>query len=93
MTGDRLPEDVLKSLERKQLAPFYLFYGPGEFRLEKVLDKIRDLFIPESARDFNIEILYGGEVDPTEIINRAQTIPFLGQNRLIIVRRTEDFSA
>jgi len=93
MSGDLRPEDVLKSLEKGQLAPFYLFYGPGEFRSEKVLDKIRDLFIPESARDFNLEILYGGEVDPADIISRAQTLPFLAQNRLIIVRRTENFKA
>ena len=42
MARELEPEDVLKSLEKGQLAPFYLFYGPGEFRLEKVLDKIRE---------------------------------------------------
>ena len=66
MNRDLQPENVLKSLEKGQLAPFYLFYGPDEFRTEKVLDKVRGLFIPESARDFNLEILYGGEVDPTD---------------------------
>ncbi len=64
MPGDLPPDDVLKSLEKAQLAPYYLFYGPGEFRLEKVLDRIREGFIPESARDFNLEILYGGEIEP-----------------------------
>ncbi|UCF57244.1 MAG: DNA polymerase III subunit delta [Deltaproteobacteria bacterium] len=93
MAGDLLPEDVLKSLEKGQLAPFYLFYGPGEFRLEKVLDRIRNDFIPASARDFNLEVFYGGEkTDPAEIINRARSVPFLAGNRLIIIRRTENFS-
>jgi len=93
MAVDLFPEDVLKSLEKGRLDPFYLFYGPGEFRLEKVLDKIRELFIPEAARDLNLEILYGGETDPAEIINRALSMPFLARNRLIIVRRTEEFKA
>jgi len=93
MAGDLLPEDVLKSLEKGQLAPFYLFYGPGEFRLERVLDKIRDTFIPESARDLNLEIFYGDDADPANIINGAQTLPFMAQNRLIIIRRIENFSA
>lgn len=93
MPKDLLPEDVLHSLEKQKLAPFYLFYGIGEFRLEKVLDKIRNDFIPESARDLNLGIYYGGEADPTEIINRAQTFPFMAQNRLIIVRRIEAFRA
>lgn len=93
MSEDLHPEDVLKSLEKGQLAPFYLFYGPGEFRLEKVLDRIRNVFIPESARDFNLEISYGGETDPIDIINRACSVPFMAQNRLMIVRRTENFKA
>jgi DNA polymerase-3 subunit delta len=93
MTRDLLPEDLLKSLENGQLAPFYLFYGPEEFRLEKVLDRIRNDFIPPSARDFNQEIFYAGEkTDPAEIINRARSLPFLTGSRLIIVRRTENFS-
>lgn len=91
MASELFPEDVLHLLEKGQLAPFYLFYGPSEFRLEKVLDRIRECFIPESARDFNLEILYGGEIAPAEIINRAQSIPFMANNRLIIVRRTEQF--
>jgi len=92
MAGDLLPEDLLKSLANGQLAPFYLFYGPEEFRLEKVLDRIRNDFIPASARDFNQEIFYAGEkTDPAEIINRALSLPFLAGSRLIIVRRTENF--
>jgi DNA polymerase-3 subunit delta len=93
MARDLPPEDLLKSLEKGQLAPFYLFYGPEEFRLEKVLDRIRNDFIPASARDFNQEIFYAGEkTNPAEIISRCQSLPFLTGNRLIIVRRTEKFS-
>jgi DNA polymerase-3 subunit delta len=93
MARDLPPEDLLKSLEKRQLAPFYLFYGPEEFRLEKVLDRIRNEFIPASAKDFNQEIFYAGEkTNPAEIISRCRSLPFLSGNRLIIVRRTEQFS-
>jgi len=93
MAGDLSPEDILGALEGGRLEPFYLFYGPGEFRLERVLERIREDFIPQSARDFNLEICYGGETDPSDIVNRAQTLPFMARNRLIVVRRTEEFSA
>ncbi len=93
MAGDLPYEDLLKSLEKGKLAPFYLFYGPEEFSLEKVLDRIRNDFIPPSTRDFNQEIFYAGEkTDPSEIISRARSLPFVTGNRLIIVRRTENFS-
>jgi DNA polymerase-3 subunit delta len=94
MARDLAPEEVLKSLKEGNLAPFYLFHGPGEFRLEKVLDKIRSSFIPAAARALNVEVFYGGEkIDPAEIISRARSFPFLASNRLIIIRRTEKFRA
>jgi DNA polymerase-3 subunit delta len=94
MARDLAPEEVLKSLEEGDLAPFYLFHGPGEFRLEKVLDKIRSDFVPAAARALNVEVFYGGEkIDPAEIINRSRSLPFLASNRLIIIRRVEKFHA
>jgi DNA polymerase-3 subunit delta len=94
MKGTLLPEDILRSLKKGELAPLYLFYGPDEFTLERVLARIREEYIPGSSRDFNLEICYGGEAnaDPYDIINRAKTIPFLASRRLIIVRRMEVFT-
>lgn len=96
MSQDLSPEYILKQLEKRQLPPLYLFYGPSEFRLEKALNRIRENFIPEGARDFNLQIFYGVKTNPEDviaaIINSARTFPFLANNRLIIVRRTEDFS-
>ncbi|MDY6882010.1 MAG: DNA polymerase III subunit delta [Desulfatiglans sp.] len=95
MPSDLVPEKVERDLERGQLAPFYLFYGDSEFLLEKTLSKIRLTYIPEAARDFNLHLFYGEKSDkstPGEIIDCARSLPFLSSNRLVIVRRTENFS-
>jgi len=86
------PDNVLISLRENALAPFYLFYGPEEFWVEITLDKIKDGFISKSARDFNLETLYGGENSPNEIISRARSLPFISSHRLILVRNTEKFT-
>ena len=94
MAGAVNPGDVIKAFQKEQLAPFYLFYGPGEFRLEKTLDQIREGFIPASFRELNVQIFYGDKkTNPEEIIHCARSFPFLAQNRLVIVRRVESFSA
>jgi DNA polymerase-3 subunit delta len=94
MSDDRQPDDVLKSAKKGQPAPYYLFYGPGEFRMERVLKTLRSLLVPEEARDFNLEVLYGDEaIEPEQIINKASSVPFLADRRLIVVRRTESFKA
>jgi DNA polymerase III subunit delta len=93
MAGDLQPEDVTQALNKGKLAPFYLFYGPNEFLIERLLENIRDKYIPENARDFNMEICYGGETNPSDVVNRAQSLPFLSSNRLIILRRTDAYKA
>ena len=94
MGRDLQPDKVLERLEAGRLDPFYLFYGPAEFLMERVLDRIRAGYIPEGVRDFNQEILYGEKnLDPSEIIGRAQSAPFMASNRLIVVRRTEALPA
>ncbi len=90
---DLQSQDILKALEKGHLAPFYLFYGPGEFRLEKTLERVRESYIPESARDFNQEVLYADETAPQEIMNHALSMPFLSPRRLLVVRRTEALKA
>lgn len=92
MPDDRSPEDILLGLKKGRLAPVSLFYGPGEFRMERVLDQIKASLIPDGVRDFNLEILYGGETEPDEILQHARSFPFLADHRLIIVRRTEAIS-
>jgi DNA polymerase-3 subunit delta len=95
MPDYRPPEEVLKSLKKGRLEPVYLFYGPGEFRMEKVVDQIKTLFITEETRELNMEIFYGGEkeTEPEKILEHARSLPFFAEHRLIIVRRTEIFSA
>ena len=94
MPRDLPPENVLGQLEKGQLSPFYLFYGESGFRLEKVLNRVRETLIPEPSRDFNLQIFYGDKADQvksSDIIDAARTLPFLSQSRLIIVRRAESF--
>jgi len=91
MPADLSPEHVLDLLKRGQLGRVYLFYGPGDFRIERVLGLVRETFIPEAARDFNLQIFYGDKnTISADITDAARSIPFMASNRLIIVRRTEN---
>ncbi len=96
MQPDLRPEDILEQLENGQLSPFYLFYGENEFLLERVLSSVRQALIPEEARDFNLQIYYGGNgerIDTGKIIDAARTLPLMSHKRLVIVRRTEGIPA
>ena len=67
--------------------------------MERVLAALKTLLVPEAVRDLNLEVLYGDDrigdhtVQPEGIINKASSVPFLAERRLIILRRTESFTA
>jgi len=86
---DLTPDNILLSLKKGVAAPFYLFYGPEEFWIELTLDRIKGGLIPDSVK---AETLYGREISPQEVLNRAQFLPFISPQRLIIIRRTETFT-
>ena len=89
MAKDQRPEDLLKAVIEEHPDPVYLFHGPGEFRMEKALEAVRARLLPESLRDFNLEVLYGDEIKPESIVERARSLPFMAPTRVIIVRRME----
>jgi len=94
MPAEIAPQTVLTHLKEGRLAPLYLFYGPDDFNLEKTLRQIRETFIPESARDFNLNVFDGdGKVNPGDILDASRSLPFLSSNRLIIVRRADHMAA
>ncbi|MFW6115235.1 MAG: DNA polymerase III subunit delta [Thermodesulfobacteriota bacterium] len=86
------PERFLRSLKAGSIEPFYLFYGPEEFWAELILEETKKRLVPDSAKDFNLEILYADDVSAPEVLNRARLVPFLSPKRLIIVRNTEHYS-
>jgi len=91
MAADLSPDQILDLLKRRQLGKVYLFYGPGEFQIEKILGDVSKALIPEPARDFNFQTFYGSDTTiPADITDAACSLPFLSPKRLIIVRRTEN---
>jgi DNA polymerase-3 subunit delta len=92
MTGDLQPDAVLQQLKRGDFLPVYLFHGPNQFMLERLISRFRETCVEEAARDLNAQIYYGGETESSGIMDSARSLPFMSPRRLVIVRRTEGFS-
>ncbi|RLB18210.1 MAG: DNA polymerase III subunit delta [Deltaproteobacteria bacterium] len=91
MQRDVKPEELLKRLETGTLSPYYLFYGPSEFLKENVLMQIRNRALAPGTRDFNLQVFYGDEASPGQVLEAARSLPFMAERRMVIVRRAEGF--
>ncbi|SCM80289.1 DNA polymerase III, subunit delta [uncultured Sporomusa sp.] len=79
-------------IKQNKIAPVYLLHGEETYHLRQVEQALIASVVPPADRDMNLIIF---EADPAkeELINTIETIPFLGEKNLIIIRSTTLFSA
>ena len=78
--------ELIKNIEKGKIEPLYLFYGEEGFLIDEAVKKIASMVVEPSNRDFNLDILRGSETNYAEIINKAQTLPFMGERRVVIAK-------
>ncbi len=83
---------ILEELEKNLPAPVYLFHGIGVLVEEFAAKVVKRLF-PEGADDFNYNVFHASTSDPDEIINTANTLPFMAPRRLVVVKEAGVFKA
>jgi len=94
MQRELFPGSVLAHLKKRQLFPFYLFYGENEYQKNKVIEKIRKSLIPDDLLELNFRVFYGDEIgnDISPLVDFATSFPFMSEKKLIIVKRTDRIS-
>lgn len=72
-----------------ELKPVYLIYGTEERRLAQALERLTRSLSDVADLDFNLVTLRGEATSAEEIIAAANTMPFMSDRRLVIVRDIE----
>ncbi|MCG8374158.1 MAG: DNA polymerase III subunit delta, partial [Balneolales bacterium] len=83
-SADRFQE-VLQHFNSGSLKPVYFLYGEEEFYLDQLLDKFLNV-LPPHEKDFNLDLLYGQEVTPANVLGIARSFPMMAERRVVIVR-------
>ena len=89
------PENFVSRLDSLDFGNFYVLLGEDFTRAEQFLETLRARLVPAGTEDFALEII---TVDKDhngagEIIGAAETLPFMGGFRLVIVRHGEELDA
>lgn len=95
--------DFLEAIpDASAIAPVYLF-APGKanpraraatfesFLADQAVDRFIDQYVDPSSRDFAYAAYYADETNPGAIVLDAQTLPFLAERRVILVRNAERY--
>jgi DNA polymerase-3 subunit delta len=84
-------EKIFANLKKGIIAPCYLLYGEEEYLINEALNKILDILVPESDRDFSLFYLDGENTDMDSLIEYILTPSLLGNRKVIVVKNTTIF--
>jgi DNA polymerase-3 subunit delta len=87
------PLELQKELDKGNIAPLYLFFGEDAFLIDRTVDQLKKLLIDPRAACFNFSLYYGGESEPRQVTNAAQTLPLAGKRRLVVVKEADQFKS
>lgn len=80
-----------KPIKQKPLKPVYLIHGDGKM-ISDALNRLKKRISNQFDLDFNFDQFNGSEANAAEIIQAANTLPFMSEKRLVIVKEIEKLS-
>ncbi len=87
------PDQLDDLIRAGKIGTVYLFDGPEAFLKERAVEAIIAKLVPPEARDFNLERFDGHSCSGGQIVTAAQSLPFLGDRRVIVVFAADELSA
>ncbi|PKM96217.1 MAG: DNA polymerase III subunit delta [Firmicutes bacterium HGW-Firmicutes-1] len=86
-------QQLKKQIKEKQIQGIYLFYGEEHYILNAYLDKAVDSVMIDSDRVMNLDVFeaQGNQID--KMIDAMDTLPFLGEKRVVVMKSLELFQA
>ncbi|OMP67623.1 DNA polymerase III subunit delta [Domibacillus epiphyticus] len=85
--------DVLKELKNGRFRSLYLLYGPEQYFIEEARNLLIKNVLDGDAADLNVTSFDMTEVPIDAAIEEAETLPFLGERKLVFVQNPLFFTA
>jgi DNA polymerase-3 subunit delta len=83
--------DALPFLDRPQLHPLYVVHGDEDLLRRLVLQAIRRVVLGPEDEGFSYGVHVGDKATFAAVMDELQTIPFLGERRLVVVESADPF--
>lgn len=78
--------NVWKEIKQKKLQSIYLLLGKEAFLMQETLQLIISAALNDEEKDFNLSIYDMEETSIDTAIEDAETLPFMGEKRVVIIK-------
>jgi DNA polymerase III subunit delta len=83
---------IIRDIELKKIAPFYLMHGDEPYFIDEVTDYIENHVLDEASKSFCQTILYGRDVTLDQVLSLSKGFPMMGDRQVVIVREAQDMA-
>jgi DNA polymerase-3 subunit delta len=78
--------EIHKKIKQNKIAPLYVLYGQEEFLIEETVNLIINSSLSSEEIEFNLSVFDMNEVPIDVAIEDAETLPFMGDKRVVIIK-------
>lgn len=84
--------ELEKDIKSGKIKNAYIMYGFNEQLIKDYINTIVNKFIDKEFKNLNYDSFDGSNVSFSEIFNACETLPFMGQKRIVVVYRANFLS-
>lgn len=84
---------AVKEIKQGRISPLYLCYGTEKYQIQEFVGLLQDKLVDRNQKDFAMAVFDLAETPIEAVVEEAETLPFLVERKLIVVRDAGLFTA
>jgi DNA polymerase-3 subunit delta len=83
-------DSVMSELKARHFKPIYYLMGDESYYIDKISDWIAENVLQPEERDFNQTVLFGSDVNASQIVDAAKRYPMMSEYQVLIVKEAQN---
>ena len=83
-------DSIMADLKARKFVPVYYLMGDESYYIDRISDYIAEHVLQPEERDFNQTILFGSDVNASQIADAARRYPMMSEYQVLIVKEAQN---
>ena len=83
-------DSIMQDLKERKFVPVYYLMGDESYYIDQISDYIAEHVLQPEERDFNQTILFGSDVNASQIADAARRYPMMSEYQVVIVKEAQN---
>ena len=83
-------EGIMRDLQAGKYLPLYYLMGDEPYYIDKITDYIAEHALQPEERDFNQTVMFGSDVNASQVVDAARRYPMMAERQVLIVKEAQN---